>query len=40
MGGRNDYEERKKRRIERYNELSKKAQERSKEYGNSTANRI
>ena len=40
MGGRNDYEERKKRRIERYNELSKKAQERSKEYENSIANRI
>lgn len=40
MGGRADYEERKKQRIERYNELSKKARARSQEYSNSNANRI
>lgn len=40
MGGRKDFEERKQRRIERYNELSEKAKERSKDYSNSTANRI
>ena len=40
MGGRKDYEERKQRRIDRYNELSKKAKEKSIEYSNSNANRI
>lgn len=40
MGGRSDYEERKKQRIERYKELSMKAQERSSRYSNSNANRI
>ena len=40
MGGRSDYEERRKQRIERYKELSKKAEERSTMYGNSNANRI
>ena len=40
MGGRADYEERKEKRIERYNQLSKKAKERSQEYSNSNANRI
>ncbi len=40
MGGRKDYEERKKRRIERYNELSEKAKEKSRMYSNSNANRI
>ena len=40
MGGRSDYEERRKRRIERYKELSLKAQERSSQYSNSNANRI
>lgn len=40
MGGRSDYEERRKRRIERYEELSLKAQERSSQYSNSNANRI
>lgn len=40
MGGRADYEERKQRRIERYNELSEKAKQRSSDYSNSTANRI
>lgn len=40
MGGRADYEERKQKRIERYNELSEKAKQRSSDYCNSTANRI
>lgn len=40
MGGRKDYEERRKRRIERYNELSEKAKEKSRMYSNSNANRI
>ncbi len=40
MGGRNDYEERRKQRIEKYKELSLKAQERSNQYSNSNANRI
>ena len=40
MGGRSDYEERRKQRIERYKELSMKAQERSSRYSNSNANRI
>ena len=40
MGGRSDYEERRKRRIERYKELPLKAQERSSQYSNSNANRI
>lgn len=40
MGGRKDYEERRKRRIDRYNELSKKAKEKSEEYSHSNSNRI
>lgn len=40
MGGRADYEERKEARKLRYEELSKKAEERSSQYSNSTANRI
>lgn len=40
MGGRSDYEERRKQRIERYKELSKKAEERSTMHCNSNANRI
>lgn len=40
MGGRADYEERREARKLRYEELSKKAEERSREYSNSTANRI
>lgn len=40
MGGRADYEERRKARKIRYEELSKKAEERSAQYSNSTANRI
>ena len=40
MGGRSDYEERRKQRIERYKELSMKAQDRSSRYSNSNANRI
>ncbi|MCI8654602.1 MAG: DUF3560 domain-containing protein [Clostridia bacterium] len=40
MGGRSDYEERKKRRIERYQVLSEKAKEESEARYNSTANRI
>lgn len=40
MGGRADYEERREARRLRYEELSKKAEERSREYSNSTANRI
>lgn len=40
MGGRVDYEERKQRRIERYNKLLEKAKQRSSDYSNSTANRI
>lgn len=39
MGGRRDYEERRNRRIERYKELSKKAEERSNQYMNSSANK-
>ena len=39
MGGRSDYEERRNRRIERYNELSRKAEERSNQYMNSSANK-
>ena len=39
MGGRSDYEKRRKRRIERYNELSRKAKEKSDSYMNSSANR-
>lgn len=39
MGGRADYEERKKARIERYKRLSQKAKERSSQYMNSTANK-
>lgn len=40
MGGRSDYEERRKNRIERYEKLSKKAREMSEQYSNSNANRI
>ena len=40
MGGRADYEERKQRRIERYEQLSIKARNESEVRGNSTANRI
>lgn len=40
MGGRADYEERKEARKLRYEGLSKKAEERSSQYSNSTANRI
>lgn len=40
MGGRADYEERRKKRIERYEKLSKKAREMSEQYSNSNANRI
>lgn len=39
MGGRSDYEERRNRRIEKYKELSKKAEERSSQYMNSSANK-
>lgn len=40
MGGRTDFEERREARRLRYEELSKKAAERSSQYSNSTANRI
>ena len=40
MGGRADYEGRREARRLRYEELSKKAEERSSQYSNSTANRI
>lgn len=40
MGGRADYEERREARKLRYEELSKKAEERSNQYSNSKANRI
>ena len=40
MGGRADYEERREARKLRYEELSKKAEERSIQYSNSRANRI
>lgn len=40
MGGRSDYEERRNQRIEKYKELSMKAQERSSRYSNSNANGI
>lgn len=40
MGGRADYEERREARKLRYEQLSKKAEERSSQYSNSTANRI
>jgi len=40
MGGRADYEERREARKLRYEELSRKAEERSREYSNSNANRI
>lgn len=40
MAGRKDYEERREQRIQRYNELSKKAKEKSERYYNSNANRI
>lgn len=39
MGGRADYQERRKRKIERYKELSQKAKERSSQYMNSNANK-
>lgn len=40
MAGRADYEERRKARQIRYEELSKKAEERSNQFSNSNANRI
>ena len=40
MGGRADYEERKEARKIRYEELSKKAEEKSNQYSNLMANRI
>ena len=40
MGGRADFEERREARKLRYEELSKKAEERSSQYSNSRANRI
>ncbi len=40
MGGRKDYEERKEARKIRYEELAKKAEERSSQYMNSKANKI
>lgn len=40
MGGRADYQERQKARKIRYEELSKKAEERARKFSNSTANRI
>lgn len=40
MGGRVDYEERREARKLRYEELSKKAEERANQYSNSKANRI
>ena len=40
MGGRADYEERREARKLRYEELSKRAEERSGQYSNSRANRI
>ena len=40
MGGRSDYEERRQKRIERYNKLSETAKQRSTHYANSNANRI
>lgn len=40
MGGRADYEERREAKKLRYEELSKKAEERSQRFSNSTANRI
>ena len=39
MGGREDYEERRKKRIERYKRLSEKSKEKSDQYMNSNANR-
>ena len=39
MGGREDYEERRKQRIERYKRLSEKSKEKSDQYMNSNANR-
>lgn len=39
MGGRTDYEERKRERIERYKRLSQKAKERSSQYMNSSASK-
>lgn len=40
MGGRADYEERQEARKIRYQKLAKKAEEKSSQYSNSTANRI
>ena len=40
MGGRADYEERREARKLRYEELSKKAEERANQYSNSKANKI
>ena len=39
MGGRTDYEERRKARIERYKQLAEKSKEKSNEYMNSNANK-
>ena len=39
MGGRSDYEERRKARIERYKQLAEKSKEKSNEYMNSNANK-
>lgn len=40
MGGRADYEERRKARQETYKRLAQKAEEKSRQYINSNANRI
>ena len=40
MGGRADYEERRKARQEAYKRLAQKAEEKSRQYMNSNANRI
>ena len=40
MGGRADYEERRKARQETYRRLAQKAEEKSRQYMNSNANRI
>lgn len=40
MGGREDYEERKEARKVKYERLAKKAEEKSEQYSNSTANKI
>lgn len=40
MGGRADYEERRKAKQETYKRLAQKAEEKSRQYMNSNANRI